>query len=246
MVSPQIARLIRWIGRIAAGVVLAATLYLLAGWIGSSIPRNGDWSPPQTGGTVIGLETNGVHTALVLPLVTAAKDWREDFPLGDIARPGRPYTHVSISWGEREVFLDTPTWWDLSPRTVLRVLTRGGDALAHVAFYVRPARSDSLRPIRITDAQYRRLVESIEVHLATPEPRRRFPGYGAGDVFYEAGGRYTAVNTCNQWTSSRLADAGIRTGGWTPLAGGVMKWVPALPDGQALDRPILPAAARQP
>ena len=54
----------------------------------------------------------------------------------------------------------------------------------------------------------------------------RHAGYGRQDVFYEAPGHYTARNTCNQWTSDRLAEAGVRTGWWTPFAGGVMKWVP--------------------
>jgi uncharacterized protein (TIGR02117 family) len=230
--AAPLTRLIRWLGRIAAGLALLAGLYLLAAWIGSSIPRNRGWQEARAGGVVIGLETNGVHTALVLPVVTPAKDWRTDFPLSDLARPGRPYTHVSVSWGEREVFLDTPTWWDLSPRTVLRVLTRGGEGLAHVAYYVRPAASDDLRPLRLTDAQYARLVASIEAHLPAERPLRRHPGYGVSDVFYEAGGSYTAVNTCNQWTANRLADAGVRTGRWVPIAGGVMKWAarPHAPD----------------
>lgn len=224
----------RWPLRILAGLALIVSLYLLGAWVGSSLPRNGDWREPASGGVLIGVETNGVHTALVLPLVSAAKDWRRDFPLTDVARPDRPYTHVSISWGEREVFLDTPTWWDLSPRTVLRVLTVGGDGLAHVAFYVRPATSPELRAIRVTDAQYARLIATIEAHLLPPGARTRHPGYGASDVFYDAKGTYTAVNTCNQWTSNRLADAGVRIGRWTPLGGGVMKWAPLPQDGLAL------------
>ncbi len=53
------------------------------------------------------------------------------------ARP--PYTHVAVSWGEREVFLNTPTWWDLTPMTVLRIVGVGGEGLIHAAHYVRPA-----------------------------------------------------------------------------------------------------------
>lgn len=225
MAAPPPARLIRWIGRLTAGLMLFIGLYLLAAWVGSSIPRNRSWREPSAGGVMIGVETNGVHTALVLPIVTRTKDWRENFPLTDLARPDRPYTHVSVSWGEREVFLDTPTWWDLSPGTVLRVLTRGGDGLAHIVFYARPAVSDDLRPIRLTDAQYARLVASIEAHMPAGRRMRKYPGYGGSDVFYDAGGRYTAINTCNQWTGNRLAAAGVRIGRWTPLATGVMKWI---------------------
>jgi uncharacterized protein (TIGR02117 family) len=237
------ARLIRWPLWLVAGVVLAFGAYMMAAWIGSSLPRNSGWREPVSGDVVIGVETNGVHTALVLPLITSAKDWRQNFPLRDIKRPNRPYTHVSISWGERAVFLDTPTWWDLSPRTVLRVLTVGGEGLAHIAFYVRPAASTELRPIRLRAREYARLVASIEAHLATARPLQRHAGYGSGDVFYDAPGVYTAVNTCNQWTSNRLADAGVRTGRWTPMAGGVMKWAQLPSDPSALNRaPMLKPA----
>lgn len=210
-----------------AAIAALLTLYALFGWSGSAMPRNADWRPPDSGGVEIMLETNGVHTALVLPLVTPQQDWRRHFPPGDVERADRPYTHVSISWGEKEVFLNTPTWWDLSPVTVLRIIGLGGEGLLHVAHYVRPRPTARLRPLRIRESEYARLVAEIESVLPTA-PRTLYPGYGPQDVFYDAPGRYTATNTCNQWTSDMLAAAGIRTGWWTPFAGGVMKWVPPL------------------
>jgi uncharacterized protein (TIGR02117 family) len=171
------------------------------------------------------VETNGVHTALVLPLATPERDWRGVFPVSDVARPNRPYTHISISWGEKQVFLETETWWDLKPSTVLRIVGVGGEGLLHVAHYVRPAPSEDLRRLRLSREQYRKLVTAIDRAL----PRdgwRSHPGYGDYDVFYDAPGSYTARRTCNQWTSDMLAAAGVETGWWTPLAGGVMKWVP--------------------
>jgi uncharacterized protein (TIGR02117 family) len=210
-------------------VLLAVLLFALAGWIGSSIARNSEWrepAPNDPGAVEIMVGTNGVHTELVLPLVTAEKDWRPDFPIGDLPVPRPGASHVAISWGEREVFLNTPTWWDLSPMTVLRVIGVGGDGLLHVAHHVRPAPSDDNRPLTLTRAQYRRLVAAIERTVPKGE-KIRYPGYGPHDVFYEAPGRYTVTNTCNQWTSNTLARAGVRTGWWTPFAGGVMKWVPS-------------------
>lgn len=227
MAKTAAGRLARVLGTALAGLLLAAVLYALAGWIGSSIPRNGAWREPRDGVEIL-VETNGVHTALVLPLVTPEKDWRSEFPAADLALPDRPYTHVSLSWGEREVFLNTPTWWDLRPTTVLRIVGIGGDGMLHVAHYVRPAPSDSERPLQLTRGEYRRLVAAIERTLPA-RPRVRHPGYDSWDVFYDAPGSYTVSNTCNQWTSDRLAEAGVRTGWWTPFAGGVMKWVPAPP-----------------
>jgi uncharacterized protein (TIGR02117 family) len=219
--GPRIWRPARWI---AGAVGAAIALFLLIAWIGSSIPRNGDWREPERGIEIM-VESNGVHTALVLPIVTLERDWREVFPIADIGRPDRPYTHVSISWGERQVFLETPTWWDLKASTVLRIAGVGGEGLLHVAWYVRPAPGEDNRPLRMTRAEYRRLLAAID--RALPQGRWvAHPGYGDYDAFYEAPGRYTIRNTCNQWTSDTLAAAGVKTGRWTPFAGGVIKWVP--------------------
>lgn len=231
MAAPAFRTLSRVARRLFGWLALAIGLFFLVGWIGSSIPRNGHWREAQDGIEIL-VETNGVHTAIVMPLVTPLKDWRKDFPATDLVEPHRPYTHVSVSWGEREVFLETPTWADLSPRAVLRIILTGGEGLLHVAHYVRPAPGASIRPLKIGSAEYARLVRRIEASLPNGAPRKVYPGYEDYDVFYDARGRYTSINTCNQWVSDTLAAAGIRTGWWTPFAGGVMKWVPGLGSGQ--------------
>jgi uncharacterized protein (TIGR02117 family) len=215
---------LRFAGCALAGLIAVLLLFAISGWIGSSIPRNGDWREPERGIEIL-IGTNGVHTEIVMPLVTPEKDWRPHFPAADLAQAQRDYTHIAVSWGEREVFLNTPTWWDLSPMTVLRIAGVGGKGLLHVAHYVRPAPSDDFRPLTMRPGEYRRLVAAIESALPQAE-RVRYDGYGPQDVFYEAPGHYTVTNTCNQWTSDMLARAGVRTGWWTPFAGGVMKWVP--------------------
>ena len=72
----RLKRLILWP---IIGLLSVTTLYFLAAWAGSSIPRNSQWSEPGQGVEIM-IETNGVHTAIVMPLVTAQKDWRPDFP----------------------------------------------------------------------------------------------------------------------------------------------------------------------
>jgi uncharacterized protein (TIGR02117 family) len=231
-VAEAATRALKIVRTSAAWLALAIGLFFLAAWIGSSIPRNRDWREPAAvdpAAITIFVETNGVHTALVLPKYTPQKDWSEAFPLSDLRNPARPYTHISVSWGERQVFLQTPTWSDLSPLTVLHIAGFGGEGLLHVAQYVRPASAADIRPLRLTPAQYAIVVQRIEAMLPPDrmgEKRPHYAGYGDYDAFYDARGRYTAANTCNQWTSNTLADAGVRTGVWTPFAGGTMKWVP--------------------
>ena len=213
----------RILAALLAAVIALTILFLLAAWIGSSIPRNPNWTEPAQGVEIM-LGSNGIHTELVLPLITTQKDWRADFPAADIPASARPYTHIAVSWGEREVFLGTPTWADLDLATAFNAAT-GGDGLLHVAHYVRPAPGPANRPLRLRPEEYARLVDAIEAQILPPEERRRHPGYARHDVFYEAPGHYHIGNTCNQWTSDTFAAAGVKTGLWTPLTGGVMKWV---------------------
>ncbi|MEP2235079.1 MAG: DUF2459 domain-containing protein [Alteripontixanthobacter sp.] len=210
----------------------AILLFMLAGWAGSAIVRNGDWTEPARNQphVEIMVETNGLHTGIVVPVVNLQKDWREDFPTA--RRPAQPYnalpTHLAFGWGEREVFLNTPSWSDLSPATALRVVTTGGDGLLRIGHYVRPAPSEYHRPLRIRPREYARLVSEIEATLP-PVPagtdRKTYTSYEVGSIYHDAHGRYNLTNTCNQWVSDTLAAAGIKTGWWTPFAGGVMKWV---------------------
>ncbi len=216
-----------WAKRLVLWPLLAlfivCALFLLVAWVGSTIPRNSDWVEADDGVEIM-VETNGVHTALVLPLVTAQKDWRADFPQSDLSDPGWAYTHVSISWGEKQVFLNTETWADLTPSTAIGAIY-GGEPLLHIAHYVRPRATENHRPVTLTQDEYAKLVAAVEPYVLPPGERETYPGYSWFDVFYDASGDYSALRTCNQWTSDMLAEAGVKTGWWSPFEGGVMKWV---------------------
>nr|WP_298928342.1 TIGR02117 family protein [uncultured Erythrobacter sp.] len=201
-------------------------LFLMSAWIGSSIARNSNWEETQDGVEIF-IGSNGIHTEIVMPIDSDVIDWRGQFALGDISSPYRSYTHVAVSWGEKTFFLETQNWSDLTPSVAANAMT-GGSGILHVAWYVRPAPSDDFRPLKISQAEYERLAAQITAQLAPEETRATYAGYSYYDVFYDAVGTYHLGNTCNQWTSDRLAEAGIRTGSWTPLPGGVMRWVPKI------------------
>lgn len=222
----------RWVlGALAVPVALVLTT-LLAGWIGSAIPRNAGWREPPAGDPTaieIMVTTNGIHTELVLPAVTTVKDWRTTFPvIGGQQRSEQSPTHIAIGYGEKEVFLDTPTWTDLDPSTALRIALRGGDALLRVGYRSRPNPDERHRPLRLRQEEYRKLVAHIETSLPPlkrGELRRTYRDGSRGQAYYEAASRYTLANSSNQWTSDVLAAAGVTIGRWTPFSGGVMKWI---------------------
>lgn len=207
------------------GTLLAALLFPLLGWIGSAIPRNNE-TPVVEDGITIMVETNGTHTGIVMPVVSPQKDWRETFPSAHIRPDGRIPTHIAVGWGEREVFLSVPTWADLKTSTALRIAIFGGDPVMRVSHYVRPAPSETHRPVIISREAYARLATAIEASLPPANGQREIlRGTNPADAYYDALGSYTLATTCNSWVGNMLAEADIQMGLWTPFAGGVMKWI---------------------
>ena len=208
--------------RMAFALLSLIGTYVAAGLAGGLIPVNGSWSPPAEG-VAIYIESNGIHTGLVLPKVAAGIDWRLRVPGADL-RDSRysGYDHVVFGWGERAFYLETPTWADVKARTILAAAIGSERTLMHVEHVPRPRTEEDVRAIVLRPAEYRALARFIAASFGPPAAA--LPGYGRSDAFYEAHGRYDAVRTCNAWTGRALAQAGVRVGAWTPFPPTVMRW----------------------
>ena len=212
----------RWLGRAVAGLALLILAYAAAGLIGGSLPANPGWRAPESGVT-IWVESNGIHTGFVMPKVAAGIDWRPFAPAADLRDPRYArFDHVAIGWGEHGFYLGTPTWAELRPGTVLAAALGSGRTLLHVEHVPAPRDGPDERRIVLRPEEYRRLATFIIT--ARVGGGRRWPGYGANDVFYQARGRYSALHTCNSWTGEGLRAAGVRVARWTPFPATVMGW----------------------
>lgn len=206
----------------AAALAAALYLYLLAGAIGGAIPRNPDWRPPKRGIT-IWVETNGIHTGIIVPKVAAGVDWRPLLRPQHLADPRfASHAYAAFGWGERAFYLETPTWADVRPATVLAAAFGSDRTLVHVDHLPRPRAGPDVRAVVLRPEEYRRLAAFLRASFADrPTPER---GYFAWDAFYAARGHYDAIHTCNAWTGRALAAAGVRVGRWTPFPWTVMRW----------------------
>lgn len=208
-------------------IVGALSVYPMAALIGGAIPSNADWQEPATGVTLF-IESNGVHTGIVMPKRAAGIDWSSTFPGSDLGDPRYAgHDHVSIGWGERAFYLSTPTWADLEPATILAAAFGSDATLIHVDHVPRPGPMADVRRLTVTPAQYRRLAGYIRGALKPGGERHR--GYFAYDAFYDARGHYSGIRTCNAWIGDALRHAGVRTGAWTPFPLTVQWWYPPVP-----------------
>ncbi|MGN6269185.1 MAG: TIGR02117 family protein [Sphingomonas sp.] len=217
----------RSIGMALTALLLLLLAYGAAGLIGGAIPANPGWRPPARGVTIY-VESNGVHTDLVVPVAAAGIDWRDLARPEDIVDPRYAgYDHLAIGWGQAQFYLETPTWADVRPGTVLRAALGSDRTLVHVAHVPAPAVGREVRPIVLREAEYRRLAAFIRASFAPARRGERAPvfrGYGVYDAFYSGSGRYDALMTCNAWTGAALRAAGVRVGRWTPFPVTVMGW----------------------
>ena len=170
--------------RAVLAIVAVAALYLIAAVIGSLVPRNADWQEPRQG-ILIFLRTNGVHADIVLPASAAGLDLYRLVPPADIRDPEKADGWIAFGWGQREFYIETPRWADLTVRSALRSVL-GGDALMHVEHLGRPSVSGAMRSIRLDPASYRRLVASVACDFVREESGRTVPlrgrGYGSSDI----------------------------------------------------------------
>jgi uncharacterized protein (TIGR02117 family) len=210
--------------RIALAILAVPLLYLFAALTGTLVPVNKSWREPDEGITIY-LADNGVHADLILPVKVNGLDWRPLLPLSDFGGVPAGANWIAFGAGERRVYLDTPTWGDITPRT-LWAATTGGERVMHVEWTSDPAYA--ARELRVTPEQYRRLWAAIRAgfmldHSGKPI-RIDHPGYGPRDAFYEGFGRASAIDTCNQWVASRLRLAGVKAPAWSPFAEGLVRY----------------------
>ena len=212
--------------RVIAAVLAVPIVYLLAALLFGYVPANGRWVEPKHGVTIF-LRTNGVHTWIVVPKVTPEMDWRLFAPGADLKDPRwEAGNYVALGYGNRTFYLETPTWGDLTMKNAFLALFGQGRTLIHADHTNDPQPTEWQKPLRITHAQYARLVAHMAKSFQRDAQGHTMPvrgrGYGDSDMFYEANGGYSAVYTCNSWTGEALRAAGIRTGLWTPLSQSIM------------------------
>jgi uncharacterized protein (TIGR02117 family) len=207
----------KWVGRVLTILLAIPAIYLLAALAGSIVPVNRAWSEPANG-TTIYIADNGIHADIIMPVEAQGLSWAPFLPKHEFAHPDPNARWVAFGAGEQRVYLDTPTWMDITPRTIWSALT-GGRRVMHVEYVPEPAYA--ARQIRLRPEEYRRLWTAIRADFALdargrPE-RVAHPGYGPNDGFYRAVGKESAVRTCNTWVAKWLRLAGVKTSLWPPF-----------------------------
>ena len=213
--------------------LLRALAILLVAYAGivllGLIPVNNDFQPTPDGVEVF-LVSNPVHADVVLPMESELIDWREQFPADCFQGDTSKATHVAIGWGDQGFFLETPTWADLRISTAAKALFWPTHTCLHVTFTTPERLGEDAKSVKISQEQYRKLVEYVNSCFRHNEQETRVQikgvAYGPHDAFFEAHGIYHALNTCNCWIGRVMRSAGMRAGWLTPMPKTVFLYLP--------------------
>lgn len=193
------------------------------------IPVNNDFAPAPDGIEIF-VSSNPVHADVIIPLVSDVYDWRREFSERCFSGETSHASHAAIGWGDRGFFLNTPRWSDLTVGTASQAMLWPSETCLHVRMLSNIRRGDSTRSVRITEQQYRKLIEFISSSFRRDRQGRPIQiagaSYQSNDAFFEAVGTYHAANTCNSWVGRALKAAGVRVGWFTPLPKTVFLYLP--------------------
>ena len=212
----------RWVGRLVSLLLALPAVYLVAALIGSLVPVNSGWKEPADGTTVY-IADNGIHADIIMPVQAQGLDWSRLIPRSGFKAAPPNSVWIAFGSGEQHVYLNTPTWWDITPRTVWSALA-GGKRVIHVEYVSSP--NYAVREIRLRPEEYRRLWAAVRADFALDQQARPIridhPGYGPADAFYQATGKANMVRTCNAAEAGWLRLAGAKTSLWPPFVNGLV------------------------
>jgi len=210
------------------GAVLGiVVLYLLCGYFIPFIEVPAEkTNEPET--VDIYLYTNGVHTDIVVPVKNEQYDWSKIIPFENTRSQRTDYQYLSVGWGDKGFYLDTPTWADLKFSTAFNAAFWLSESAMHCTFYDKMTEGKDCVKISVTKAQYGHLIQYINNKFDHDRNGnviliKTDAVYGNNDAFYDAQGRYSFLNTCNTWANNALKAAGQKAALWSPSDFGIFQ-----------------------
>jgi uncharacterized protein (TIGR02117 family) len=214
---------LRIIKNLLLALLIVVILYGILIFAGAIIPVNADRPLPLKGDQIY-LLNNGYHIALVLPRDSCPYGEVFDVPLNLSGQGGYFY----FGWGDRQFYLGTPTVRNIDLSMAIKALFSPSSAVLEVLyFHTLSSDQPGVSSLFVTDDELSDLYGYIKKYFIDPYglpqqiPSDDIDQAFQGSIFFEANGVYSLFNTCNNWTSRGLKQAGLNTHLWTPFTWGV-------------------------
>lgn len=221
-------RFFLWAAAPIALFICIAIIYVAVAFGSLLFPANATTASTQTNTATPTIDayisSNGVHTDFIFPTRTSIIDWTTIFPVKAFPSLTLGTDFIAIGWGDREFYLNTPQWKDLTFKRAVFALTGQDHSLMHVEYlgqrdFQAMTRTQTYH-LRLSTDQYIQLRNYvIKTTRLDKNTAQNIPNYhyDQNDAFFEANGQYSLFKTCNTWIGHGLQQAGVKVSRWTPL-----------------------------
>ncbi|MCC6700325.1 MAG: TIGR02117 family protein [Fluviicola sp.] len=198
-------------------------LYLLSYVILSRIPSDAEIDSSEKTQEVY-ISTNGVHTDFIVPIHSELFDWEKELDMHQALQIDTFQTHFAIGWGDKNFFLKTKNWSDLTAGTAFKAMFGLGEGAMHLVLCCpKDLDQTTIRKITLSKKQYLDLTnyikDSFEGNFGSHQRILQHP-YGDYHFYFDSKYTYSMVYTCNSWTNDGLKAAGQKACFWTPFKDG--------------------------
>ncbi len=213
--------------KILAAILGIVIVYVICGLLLPIIPISAK-KTDESKNIEIYILTNGVHTDLVVPIKNEWMDWTTEIPFENTRSKRTDYQFLSVGWGDKGFYLDTPTWADLKFSTAFNAAFWLGESAMHCTFYQKLKEGEDCKKIVISKSQYLDLVKFIKDKFDRDQNGKVVfiktdAVYGDNDAFYDAKGKYSFLETCNTWANDGLKAARQKAALWTATDKGIFR-----------------------
>lgn len=198
-------------------------LYLLSYVILSRIPSDAEIDSSEKTQEVY-ISTNGVHTDFIVPIHSDLFDWEKELDMHQALQIDTFQTHFAIGWGDKNFFLKTKNWSDLTAGTAFKAMFGLGEGAMHLVLCCpKDLDQTTIRKIALSKKQYLDLTnyikDSFKGNFGAHQRIVNHP-YGDYHFYFDSKYTYSMVYTCNSWTNDGLKAAGQKACFWTPFKDG--------------------------
>ena len=205
--------IVKWI----IAIILIPVVYLLLSLILTFIPVNNKENDEDKYKSIY-LNSNGVHLNIIIPKNEI------DTKLLDGLKYDKEDNYFSFGWGDKNFYLKTPTWSDLTFKNTFLALFINSSALIHLNRY-HSIQKDWVE-IKVDQNQLDKINLYIYRSFYFDSLDKKVllinKGYSNNDDFYEATGNFSCFKTCNSWVNSGLKESDIKACVWTPFDFGLL------------------------
>ncbi|QDW27791.1 TIGR02117 family protein [Pedobacter sp. KBS0701] len=217
-------RSLKYTGRFLIVFIALIGIYFFTAFCCSRITINAN--PTNAKEVAIYIMTNGVHTDIVVPAVSAEMNWTKEISYQNTLEADSSYRYLAMGWGDKKFYLETPEFSDLKLSNGLRAISGLSTSAMHTTYYKNIREDASCKKIMISRAQYKQLIGYILNSFKNGATGRLISvksniHYDIGDAFYEAKGSYSIFKTCNTWANAALNSCDQRSCLWTIFDTGI-------------------------